>query len=199
MNSLLETLYNKFKSTQHFWSGDVVRERHDFLLRNILKENPGDILEVGAHMGLSTIIYIKYAIEIETQVHVIDPWDGRSNGTPQVFEEFMELTSRFIDNGTLRLCRAGSETEEATKFAEGQKYSFIFLDGLHTKEAIKGDLVKFAGKCNGIVCIDDVRGPSSHTFAPSIMEGVNEFCDAHGWTHALSPDNFRETYIYKQL
>jgi len=64
---------------------------------------------------------------------------------------------------------------------------------MHTKEAIRADLIKFAGKCKGIICIDDVRGSDA---SPGIMEAIDGFCSEYGKSHYLSPDNFRETYIF---
>ena len=171
-------------------------ERIDIVLRMIFPDVKGDILEIGAHKGRSTKIFCTIAKMYDRRVYVIDPWDGRQEGDIKAFGDFQDAIK---DVGSLlTVHKRGSENPAVlSKFKKDDtKFAFILVDGLHSYEAIRGDLTRYKDllEPHGIICIDDWCGP--YGFDVGIRQAAAECLDDN-YLRIITPDSFIETYFVK--
>lgn len=174
---------------------DVRRtERANVLVPIVLRSVEGDILEIGAHRGHSTNVFCKTGGEYGRHVFVVDPWDGRQEGNDKIFSEFKKNTAH-CENLTVH--HVGSENPKVREsfLANETRFSFILVDGLHTREAVRNDIERYADLLlpGGIICFDDWRGP--YGFCAAIREAVGEHLK--GFAEVKAPDTFIEQYFVK--
>lgn len=173
-------------------------ERTEEILRIILTEADGDILEVGAHSGTTTKVFCEIAKQFNRHVYVIDPWDNRQQGNKSAYDAFVRNTSG-LDN--LTVIRAGSETDNA-KNTIGQiaklEIAFYLLDGLHTKDAVANDIVSYCKfiSVGGVLCVDDWTGP--YGFSAAIQQSTSANLPKN-FTALKCPDTFIERYFIRNL
>ena len=113
----------------------------------------GDILEIGAHIGRSTVILAALAKKYNRKVIVIDPWDGRQEGNESVYQTFKQNTKEFED--IIEINRLDSMSDEAKTIIKENKFAFCWIDGLHTVEACKSDIDSCSTQ-KGIIAVDDL-------------------------------------------
>lgn len=170
-------------------------ERTVEVLEHILPYVNGDILEIGACRGTTTVEFCKIAKKYNRNVVVIDPWDGRQQGGGAEFTAFKAATAEF-DN--LIVHRFGSENPVVAKvFADQErKFAFILVDGDHSFQAVTNDVSRYRDFLvqGGIISIDDWRGP--YTFSEAIRNAAyGQLCD--GYQELTTPDSFIESYFIK--
>ena len=121
-------------------------------------------LEIGAYIGERT----SFLSEKFKTVLVIDPWDGRQQGNSSIMERFLKNTEH-CDN--IKICKFGSETEQARKFLEEEanNLKFVYIDGLHTYDAVVNDINLCLDFCDngGVFLVDDVIS----------VGGITQACD----------------------
>ena len=173
---------------------DVERTaRAKILLPEILEKVDGDILEIGAHCGTSTQVFCEIAQKFGRKVHVIDPWDGRQEGSGEVYNVFMANTNRFSN---CIVHKYGSETTEAINAVKDIKFAFILIDGLHGYDSVVNDFTKYSSLINtdGVICIDDWTGP--YTFCELIRRAITDNLN-QDYCLVDSPNTLIERYIVR--
>lgn len=165
------------------------------VLEHILPYVEGDLLEIGAHVGLTTTQLCKIAKKYGREVVVIDPWDGRQQGGGPEYTAFQAHTAEF-DNLTVH--KFGSENPIVPKALAdcGRKFAFILIDGEHDYNAVTNDVSRYRDFVvpGGIISVDDWRGP--YTFSANIQRAAYEqLCD--GYQELVTPDSFIESYFIK--
>lgn len=160
------------------------RERIKEICEITLNNYSGDILEIGCHIGTTTVILCKIAQAYNRRVICIDPWDGKQQGNQKVYDEFMINTSMFSD--VLDLKRVSSQHEDAIELISTRDICFSFVDGLHTSEACGVD-IDSCSKNTGVMCVDDIGwiGDLKLTF--------DHKCTEHGF-ESYHNSNCREGY-----
>lgn len=190
-------LLKKFFSEYHAQAAWDPRrtERASVVLPLVLDHVQGDILEIGAHCGLTTQVFCKLGAERGRHVIVVDPWDGRQEGNDRVFQEFKGNTQSCVN---LTVHHMGSEDPNIrNNFLDtDKKFAFILIDGLHTYEGVKNDIEKYVEFLtpNGVLCIDDWRGP--YPFCARIRESTRDHL-GDGFAEIQTPDTFIENYFVK--
>lgn len=161
----------------------------------VLEHVEGDILEIGAHIGTTTVVFCDAARDKGRNVTVIDPWDGRQQGNNKIHQQFKTATTHLTN---LVVHHMGSEDPRplAQFKADGTKFAFILIDGLHSYPAVKNDIEKYSELLmpGGILCIDDWHGP--YTFSKAIQKAANE-CLGDNWRQLSHPESLIETYFVK--
>jgi len=156
----------------------------------------GDILEIGAHQGLTTVELCRVGKKYDRHVYVIDPWDGRQEGNGKVMENFNDNTRH---HSNLTVHKVGSEAlGPMRQFIDDKtRFAFVLIDGLHTYGAVQNDIEKYAALLtdNSILCIDDWRGP--YGFSAKIREAAADHLD-ESFTCLEAPDSFIEQYFVRR-
>lgn len=129
-------------------------ERTDKILSMLLANVEGDLLEIGAHVGSTTKVLCEVGAKYNRKVFVIDPWDGRQEGTNETYESFQNNCSQ---HSNLTTIRRASQDQEILALLGPQRFAYILIDGLHEYQAVKHDFITFTPLLNsgGVVCIDD--------------------------------------------
>lgn len=170
-------------------------ERVDDILPIVLKYVMGDILEVGAFQGRSTKIFCEIGVKYDRVVHVVDPWDGRQQGNKGAYDKFLANTEGCTN---LIVQKLGSEDPKVLEQfkKDGVKFAFILIDGHHTYENVRNDLINFKDLLEpyGVICIDDWHGP--YGFSDVIQLAANDFLDDN-YLLLKAPDSFIERYFVK--
>ena len=175
---------------------DTLRtERANDIVPMVLQHVAGDILEIGAFQGRSTSIFCKVGAEYDRVVHVVDPWDGRQQGNHGAYNKFKENTAA---HANLTVQKLGSEDPRVlAKFKEdGTKFAFILIDGYHTYNNVRSDLISFKDllQPRGVICLDDWHGP--YAFSNAIQQAANDYLDDN-YLLLKAPDSFIERYFVK--
>lgn len=153
-----------------------------------------DAIEIGALDGLTT----QYLSKFFKRVFVIDPWDGRQQGEPSKYEIFCENTKNLTN---VYHCRTGSETVEAKLFlqnVENPNFGFVYIDGLHTTEAVINDfnLCKDLVVKNGYIFIDDCDYQPVNVGAEVVKnENTQNYFERNYSRNSLSVWNGSDTYL----
>ena len=102
------------------------------------KRSGGDLLEIGAYKGQTTVVLARLAQAWDRRVLVVDPWKpGAQNCRGHEYAEFLKRTERF---GNIDVVRLDSRSEEAKRRIGERKLCFALVDGLHRYEAAKSDI-----------------------------------------------------------
>ena len=191
MKDLLTAFFSKYQANS-LW--DVERtSRLQILLPQILEKVEGDILEIGAHRGASTRMFCEIAEKFGRKVYVIDPWDGRQEGAPEIYNEFLAVTCNCKN---LTVHRMGSEDPRAFEAVKDVKLAFLFIDGLHSYDAVVSDFTKYRKLLSdkAVVCVDDWTGP--YSFSDAIRRAVREHMNDQ-YEEIESPGSLIEKYIVR--
>ncbi len=146
-------------------------------LAAIAQEFPGNIIEIGAGNGDTTVEFLKVQQDREFGVLVVDPfesgWDEMpdSYGKPYPYEKFKEETDEYVKGKNLGVLQLSSQDQVAKLHIESTPLvSLIFIDGLQYKDAVLSDL-RTAIKCRPlIICVDDFNRSTGVSQVPEAVE-----------------------------
>ena len=149
------------------------------------------MIEIGSFIGESTIIFaehFKEVIAIDPFLPDYDPNDPTSNfNFDEVYEEYLRRTSPFKNIKTIR-----ATSDDAVKKLQGETYDFIYIDGLHTYDGVKTDIINYQPlvKPDGVIGGHDYTKQLPHLVG--VYNAVNEMFNA--------PDKtFRDNSWIKRL
>jgi len=149
------------------------------------------MIEIGSFIGESTIIFaehFKEVIAIDPFLPDYDPDDPTSNfNFDEVYEEYLRRTSPYKNIKTIR-----ATSDDAISQFAGQKFDFIYIDGLHTYDGVKTDIINYQPliKPGGIIGGHDYTKQLPHLIG--VYDAVNEMFK--------SPDKiFRDNSWIKRL
>ena len=145
---------NLTQGGKHSWGCKNQRFRLEKVCELAIQNFDGDILEIGCHVGLTTRIFAQLAKKYNRKVVVVDPWNGQQEGNQSVYESFIKNTSEYRD--VIEVNRVSSFSEEGKNIIKNGKFSFCWIDGLHTYHACSQD-IDSCSKQNGILAVDDLR------------------------------------------
>jgi len=130
------------------------RERIEKVCELALQNYDGDILEIGCHIGLTTIILCELAKKYNRKVIILDPWNGQQQGNDEVYQVFLHNTSNYKD--ILQINRLSSFSAEGKEVIKNNKFAFCWVDGLHTRDACSQDIDSCSGN-KAIIAVDDLK------------------------------------------
>lgn len=146
----IKSLYIKYAGKY-----DIQPKMQCDVLEELLKNtDSGDILEIGAHEGGHTLLFLELAKKYNRKVFVIDPYNGQQQGNDSVYKVFL---SRTKDYDNLVHLRHTSQSDEAAELIKSNKFIYAFIDGLHTIPALEQDInvSMYSMMNNSVICIDD--------------------------------------------
>lgn len=124
--------------------------------RAAVEAGPGDIVEIGAMEGDSTVEFCKIAEEHGRRVLVVDPWTpGTQNCQGHEHEMFMHRTERWRESDILRIARHTSQYIPVIEALIDRNWAFALVDGLHKYGEVLGDIM--AVRRARIICVDDLN------------------------------------------
>jgi len=121
----------------------------------------GDLIEIGAHHGKTTVLLAKIAKEHNRKLIVIDPWNGgveAFDGNIEYmhgdeYEIWCENTKDYSD--VIELYRLPSQSPELPAILKEKQLCFAWVDGSHTTQALENDL-ELVQHCDGVIGVDDI-------------------------------------------
>lgn len=149
----------------------------------------GDIIEIGAYMGGGTAKLAEFARRYGKKVYAVDTFDPRLDRTVgrggvkasevyhaflqgrSMFEVYQEATRGFDNIITIR------KDSRKVKFAEGQRFSFGFVDGCHQKSHVENDFAVIWPRLvsGGVICFHDYEFDDW----PEVTAAVDGLVEAH--------------------
>ena len=161
--------------------GMRMQERLAWLASVCASLTDGDLVEIGAYEGLTTMQLVPIAKRFRRRVIAIDPWDGVQVGGEIQYERFQENLHGYED--VLSIVRQRSQDATVVEMLKSIPLCFVFVDGLHSYEAVQSDLAA-VGHCGGLVAVDDC----------SWNEGIRRAVRECG-RDVLMNGRFREAYV----
>lgn len=185
INRTIPSESKKGEVKNHSYGSKNQRERLKNICELSLQNTDGDILEIGAHVGLTTQIFCELAKKYNRKVIVVDPWNGQQEGNQMVYEQFKKNTENYDD--VLSVYRQSSLTNESRELIQSKTLSFCFVDGLHTVEACGYDIQSCISQ-KGIIAVDDL------TWVGGLKELVENNATSNQREFVID-ENIREGYI----
>lgn len=101
-----------------------------------------NMIEIGSYVGESTIIFAKHfknVVSIDPFVNNYDPNDLVCSYADfdDVYEKFMQRTADFRNIINFRL-----KSDDGIKVLK-RKFDFVYIDGVHTYEQVKKDIINY--------------------------------------------------------
>jgi predicted O-methyltransferase YrrM len=139
----------------------------------------GDVLEIGSAWGRSTVVLCKAS---RKTVWSIDPHTGgigvlRKGETQDSYAEFIANLRRCgVASHTRVLKHTTTEVVEQGIIPQAVRFSLVFIDGMHTAEAVRTD---FSFACSrltpgGVVVFDDYYEKSVSDYREAIDELIRD-------------------------
>lgn len=146
------------------------RKAMENLLSNELKNYKGNdfkIIEVGSWAGHSAILWASICKKYKKgKVFCIDTWEASSNATESMKyavkkDKIMKLFLHNINLSGLKnyISFIRNSSDEAFKILKHNEFDFIYIDGDHSYNQFKKDLINYSKllKVGGIICGDDLE------------------------------------------
>lgn len=100
------------------------------------------MIEIGSFIGESTVIFgdhFKKVIAIDPFMSDYDPLDTTSKfDFNEVYEEYKRRTEPYSNIETLRMT-----SEDAFEVLKGDRYDFVYIDGIHQYTNVKEDIKNY--------------------------------------------------------
>lgn len=134
--------------------GQFIAERMKQVAEDSVKRYPGDLVEIGCHIGETSRMLAEIAQRHGRRLIAIDPW-YTSTQAPDggAFARFQDNIKPFVD--VVDVVRQSSLDEAVKKRVSQRALAFAYVDGLHTYYAALSDICMVA-HCRGIIAVDDV-------------------------------------------
>lgn len=184
----LKEIITRVRDVEPYLIHDNMRERVVDTCKLAVKRFPGDICEIGAKTGLTTVLLAEIAREYSRKIIVVDPWElGVHDCYYGEYEEFLKRMTPY--NDILEIIRGKSQEEWVISSLRKKTFSFVFIDALHFGWAIKGDVEIFKDMKEGIITVDDVN----HVWKDAV-QGFLDGANIIGRTPIQDP-RIREGYL----
>ena len=144
------------------------------LIKELGDNSEKTMIEIGSFVGESTVLFaqsFKKVIAVDPFQADYDPADPTSYSFEfkNVFQTYLDRTNVYKNIQTIV-----STSDEAVEKLDGLKYDFIYLDGLHTYEGVKTDIINYLPlvKDGGVIGGHDYTNQIPHLVG--VYQAVNE-------------------------
>lgn len=152
----------KFDYEEQFSDADSAWTGHkNFIYDYIRNIKPKTIVELGTHTGTSFFSMCQAAkdAKLSTRLSAVDTWKGDKHTAyygESVFNRVVAIKNKFYPNQKITLLRCFFD-EAVPKFRD-HSIDLLHVDGLHTYEAVKHDLIQWLNKVskNGVIVFHDI-------------------------------------------
>jgi len=171
--------------------------RFDLLMPFILEKYSGNLIEIGAGVGHSTKVFLKWSEKYNRQTLVIDPWEtlaGQPHGYGSYsFDEFMYNVRGYENN--LIICKEPSDGKIGSFLKYSQPFAFAFVDGLQHEASVMHDLYICAEHDTKIIAVDDFNRDTPNSQVPKAIE---KFIDQNPQYKMIETRKNIECYLIKK-
>lgn len=148
---------------------------------------PGDLVEIGVHVGLTTTRLADIAALNKRRVIAVDPWplnaQGRTGTELQQFLHHINQHRECID-----ILHLSSQDDRARAAIATRDLCFAFVDGEHTYEACMCDFETVAHA--PVIAVDDLLAHSTR----GVRHAFEEAAASNQW-YAVRHPRCREGYL----
>ena len=144
------------------------------LIKELGDNSEKTMIEIGSFVGESTVLFaqsFKKVIAIDPFLADYDPADPTSYlfEFKNVFQTYLDRTGDHQNIQTIV-----STSDEAVQKLGGLKYDFVYIDGLHTYDGVKTDIINYLPlvKEGGVIGGHDYT--MEHKHLVGVYEAVNE-------------------------
>jgi len=170
--------------------------RFDLLLPFILEKYKGNLMEIGAGVGHSTRVFLKWSKKYSRQTLVIDPWEtlaGQPHGYGLYsFDEFCHNVRGFEEY--LIICNEPSTGKVGTFIRYSQPFAFAFVDGLQYESDVLYDLYLCSDNDTEVIAVDDYNRESNISQVP---QAIKKFLDQNKKYELVETRKNIECYLIK--
>lgn len=161
-------------------------ERIRALVPELMRYTEGNLLEIGAGGGSGTVPMLEAAKCSGNKLLVVDAWDCE-----YTYDQFRNSVD--VTDTSLTVCKHRSESVEGRAAIKAMgPYSFAFVDGCQTTEAVLGDVKAVVEAGAQVICVDDYkRAPVAEALANSELFDLVEY---EAFCHS---DNLERYYVVK--
>ena len=144
------------------------------LIKELGDNSDKTMIEIGSFVGESTVLFAQSFKE----VIAVDPFmEGYDDLDPTSYLfEFKNVYQTYLDRtgDHKNIKTIVSTSDDAVEKLEGSKYDFIYLDGLHTYEGVKNDIINYLPlvKDGGVIGGHDYTNQIEHLVG--VYKAVNE-------------------------
>ena len=147
-------------------------ERIAMILPAILETLDGNVLEIGAGEGITTLPMLEIAKQFDRQVLVIDPWETATEkpaGYGQYsYRNFIERTKGFTN---MTVCKHSSHDKLVSQYmSKVSPFAFAFVDGLQLEYAVLSDLFLCSSYQVDVRCVDDINRLTEVSHVPKAID-----------------------------
>ena len=165
-------------NTDQVWMRDQTnREGLLDLIKELGDNSNKNMIEIGSFVGESTILFaqsFKEVIAIDPFLPNYDDKDPTSRlfDFENVYDTYMKRISPFKNIATIK-----ATSDEALKYFKDIKFDFIYIDGLHTYDGVKTDIINYLPlvKKGGVIGGHDYTNQHKHLVG--VYNAVNEMFD----------------------
>lgn len=203
----------RYFSADHAWAWSVLGVSSAMLLVPAIRDEViallpkgGVVAEVGVAFGdFSEVILARTS---PTRLHLIDPWAHQATeayaSDPANFDQlnfdrtFHDVTKRFAGQSQTGLVsiERGLSVELAPRYADGY-FDWVYIDAMHTRDAVLADLRAFAPKVKPdgfILGHDYANHAEALAMGFGVVEAVNEFVRETGYSLVALTNCYYPTY-----
>ena len=146
------------------------------LIKELGDNSNKTMIEIGSFVGESTVLFaqsFKKVIAIDPFLADYDPADPTSYlfEFKNVYDTYLERTSPHSNIETLTMT-----SDEASKVLNEETFDFVYIDGLHTYDGVKTDIINYLPKVKkgGVIGGHDYTNDTVHTHLEGVKRAVNE-------------------------
>jgi predicted O-methyltransferase YrrM len=148
------------------------------LIKELGDNSDKTMIEIGSFVGESTVLFaqsFKKVIAIDPFLADYDPADPTSYSFEfkNVYDTYLDRTSPYSNIQTLTMT-----SDAAAEILNEDMFDFIYLDGLHTYEGVKTDIINYLPKVKegGVIGGHDYTNQIPHLVG--VYQAVNEMFGA---------------------
>ncbi|NJK91171.1 MAG: hypothetical protein HC904_04640 [Blastochloris sp.] len=139
----------------HHSGGLRQRDRLVGLADLCARKYAGDMVEIGAHVGETSVRLAEVAVRHKRRLIVIDPWlSGSQDCEGDEYEMFLERIQPYQQS--VDIWRASSMEPDILRRLRLRPLCFGFVDGWHIMKACYSDIMA-CGHTAGVISVDDSR------------------------------------------
>jgi predicted O-methyltransferase YrrM len=148
------------------------------LIKELGDNSNKTMIEIGSFVGESTVLFAQSFKEVIAVDPFMEGYDDK-DPTSYLFE-FNNVHQTYLDRtgDHQNIKTIVSTSDDAVSKLDGLKYDFIYLDGLHTYEGVKNDIINYLPlvKDGGVIGGHDYTNQHEHLVG--VYKAVNEMFGA---------------------